>query len=290
MSIEDGALVIRADAVRVHGQNSTAFANVTTGGVTSKRSWGGSGQGGPTRICLNAMLPGGGGGGGDGTSQGFWPALWMMPDDSSCWACHGEIDLVEMINGEGYVQSHYHYTTNTTWCAADEKLGCTTEVAQNCTGHGGPCTTGGAAGFGSRGAGMRVPSFGSAYHEYVVEFDGASHVAFAYDGKVIANMTRNSRGGGPKPMFSDVPFYLILDFMIGEAVSWAGAPNAKTVFPAYLRLDSVRVAQPGARGDQHQRSRLPSSEPKESTHTPERRPNSPRDWPLTTGSGSSVAC
>jgi hypothetical protein len=90
---------------------------------------------------------------------------------------------------------------------------------------------------------MRVPTFGSAYHEYAVEFDGVTHVAFAYDGKVIANITRDTPGRGPKQFFSDVPFYLIMDFMIGEADSWSGAPKASTIFPAYLRIDSVRVAQ-----------------------------------------------
>jgi len=121
VSIQDGALVIRADAVRVR-DSDTSFANITTGGVTSKRSWGGNAAPGPTRICLNAMLPGSGG---NGVGQGFWPALWMMPDDSSCWACNGEIDIVEMINGDGSVQSHYHYSTNATWCEMNAKVGCT---------------------------------------------------------------------------------------------------------------------------------------------------------------------
>ena len=70
VSTEAGALVIRADAVRVHG--SASFANNITGGVTTKRSFGGSNAHGaarPTRICLDAILPGGGSGGGIG--QGF---------------------------------------------------------------------------------------------------------------------------------------------------------------------------------------------------------------------------
>ena len=83
VTTEDGKLVIRADAVK---NSSSSFSSITTGGVTSKLSFGGSAAHGPTRICLNAMLPGGA----KGSGQGFWPALWMMPDDSSCWACHGE--------------------------------------------------------------------------------------------------------------------------------------------------------------------------------------------------------
>ena len=60
----------------------------------------------------------------------------------------------------------------------------------------------------------------SAFHEYAVEFDGTSYVTFAYDGKVIGNVTKDTRGHGAKPLFWDVPFYLIMDFMVGEAGSW----------------------------------------------------------------------
>jgi hypothetical protein len=93
----------------------------------------------------------------------------MMSDDSSCWACHGEIDIVEMINGDGNVQSHFHYSTNATWCAENAKLGCTMKSSGNYTA--GACGNA----LGARGAGMQVPTFGSTYHEYAVEFDGASH-------------------------------------------------------------------------------------------------------------------
>lgn len=104
----------------------------------------------------------------------------MMPDDNSCWAslkcsvvqlalltyaCHGDIDVVEMINGDGNAQSHYYYSTNTSWSEADA-------------------------------IGSNVQTFGSAYHEYAVEFDGVSHAAFAYDGEIINSITRNTRGGG----------------------------------------------------------------------------------------------
>ena len=43
---------------------------------------------------------------------------WLRPCLFRLQACHGEIDLVEMINGAGSVQSHYHYSTNATWCTS----------------------------------------------------------------------------------------------------------------------------------------------------------------------------
>jgi hypothetical protein len=102
-----------------------------------------------------------------------------------------------MINGQGSVQSHYHYSTNATWCEANAKVGCTLK-------NGGKPAAGGAAGgvggFGNRGGYGNVPSFGTAYHEYAVEFDGESHVAFAYDGKVIGNITRETCGHMHRPI------------------------------------------------------------------------------------------
>ena len=51
---------------------------------------------------------------------------------------------------------------------------------------------------------------------------------------ILSSLTahRTSRKGG-QPLFFDVPFCLIVDFMVGEAGSWSGPPNAETVFPAY---------------------------------------------------------
>ena len=44
-----------------------------------------------------------------GNSVGMWPAHWMMPNDSSCWPDHGEIDIMEMINGDGSSHATYHW-------------------------------------------------------------------------------------------------------------------------------------------------------------------------------------
>ena len=37
-------------------------------------------------------------------SQGVWPAHWMMPDTTACWPSAGEIDIMEMVNGDGQTQ------------------------------------------------------------------------------------------------------------------------------------------------------------------------------------------
>ena len=100
--VEDGALVLRT---RRDANNASAY---TSGGVDTRRkvSWRHS----PAfRICISAMLPGGGGKG-----QGVWPAHWLMPDSDACDPDQGEMDIMEMVDGDGVHHSTYHWQT----CAA----------------------------------------------------------------------------------------------------------------------------------------------------------------------------
>ena len=46
--------------------------------------------------------------GGSDKSQGIWPAHWMMPDVDDCWPSKGEIDIMEMVNGDGVTHGTYH--------------------------------------------------------------------------------------------------------------------------------------------------------------------------------------
>lgn len=45
--------------------------------------------------------------------QGLWPAHWMMPNDASCDPDEGEMDILEMIDGDGIAHGTYHWQT--TW-------------------------------------------------------------------------------------------------------------------------------------------------------------------------------
>ena len=91
VAVGGGALTIRTDAA----WNGSAWTGATSGAVQTRgrRSWAGR-----SRVCVAAALPGGGGA---GRGRGVWPAHWLMPDDDSCWPCHGEIDIMEMIDGDG---------------------------------------------------------------------------------------------------------------------------------------------------------------------------------------------
>ena len=107
--VEDGALVIQSNAT----WNGTAWNNLTSGAVFSqhKQAWKG-----PTRVCVRAKLPGAP----QGKGAGIWPAHWLMPNDKSCWPCHGEIDIMEMINGDGILEeADGHTHTVSKWVVAE---------------------------------------------------------------------------------------------------------------------------------------------------------------------------
>ncbi|MEW9799260.1 family 16 glycosylhydrolase [Alteromonas sp. CYL-A6] len=94
--IEDGKLVIQAEADAVGGYEYTS-ARLTTEGKLDVRYG---------RIEASIKMPGG---------QGTWPAFWMLPTDSPYgdWAAGGEIDILESTNlgvdGKNEIQGTLHY-------------------------------------------------------------------------------------------------------------------------------------------------------------------------------------
>eukprot|EP00045_Choanoeca_perplexa_P007538 m.69249 g.69249 ORF g.69249 m.69249 type:complete len:277 (-) comp14111_c0_seq1:2186-3016(-) len=202
--LEDGNLVLRSM------KDDYGF-NYTSGAVTTKDKF--SFRHG--RVCFNAQLPGQ-----PGKSQGVWPAHWMMPNDASCWPDHGEIDVLEMINGDGSAHGTFHWNRNF--------------PGTNCTGDSGNTAVTG---------NTNVDNWHSSYHEYAAEWDESS-ITFLVDGVAYANVTATSPGnpGGQHPQFPPNPMYLILNTAIGGP--WPGPPSSDTVFPVYHRIDYVRVSQP----------------------------------------------
>jgi hypothetical protein len=58
---------------------------------------------------LPVSLATAGTGKGGGQDDGIWPAHWLMPTDGYCWPDHGEIDITEMMNGDGVMAGTYHW-------------------------------------------------------------------------------------------------------------------------------------------------------------------------------------
>ena len=104
--VAGGALHLSSERRRVEGYNFTTGAVRTKG----KRSWTATAAS-AFRVCVSASLPGGGHGA-DGAAQGIWPAHWMMPDTEGCWPDLGEMDILEMINGDGRAHATYHWDAN----------------------------------------------------------------------------------------------------------------------------------------------------------------------------------
>jgi hypothetical protein len=106
VQVAGGALLLRSERRQVQGYNFTTGAVRTKG----KRSWTATAES-SFRVCVSAILPGEGHGR-DGAAQGIWPAHWMMPDTAACWPDLGEMDILEMINGDGRAHATYHWDSN----------------------------------------------------------------------------------------------------------------------------------------------------------------------------------
>mmetsp|Transcript_79956 Transcript_79956/g.242717 ORF Transcript_79956/g.242717 Transcript_79956/m.242717 type:complete len:378 (+) Transcript_79956:61-1194(+) len=210
--------VCRAENVRVSGGalrllserdagNSSKFY---TGAVTTKGrlSWADS----PAyRLCVSARLPSG------SQNQGVWPAHWMLPDNGISERCldEGEMDIMEMINGDGQVYNTYHWMSS--WPGQ--------KCADFSTYHK------------SSARSTRMPAtWSSDFHEYAVE-RSPDHVAYVVDGQVILNATTASLG----TQLSHTPFFLVLNTAIGGP--WPGEPTSSTSLPLEHAIDYVRVAR-----------------------------------------------
>lgn len=204
--LENGTLVLRSQRQAAGGYN------FTSGAVQSqdKRFFKG-----PARVCVSASLPGGGVNGtvGNGQGDGIWPAHWLMPNTNSCWPTNGEIDIMEMINGDGVLYGTYHWA-GPGQCGKDNHKGGMTQMPRD---------------------------WARAFHEYAVEYT-PEYTAYVVDGRVYANVT----GDNATATFYDVPWYVILNTAVGGP--WPRPVSESTVFPTYHRIDYVRVAQKGKGG------------------------------------------
>jgi beta-glucanase (GH16 family) len=203
--IDNDKLVLRSQREQKDG------FNFTSGAITSKNK---ILVGSPSRVCIAAKLPGL-----PGRADGMWPAHWMMPNDNSCWPDHGEIDIMEMINGDTLSHATYHWNKNVpkSNCSGDNTL---------------------------LGDDKAVSDWNSNFHEYAVE-RGETYIAFFIDSELLINVTnrRTIKHLRKKPkVFPAVKYYIILNTAIGKP--WAKEPTNSTIFPAYHIINYVKVAVP----------------------------------------------
>lgn len=192
-ALEDGDLVLRGMVNDFLPKDTASFL---TGGVWSRnRKAFGFG-----RVEVRAKFD---------VAQGFWPAIWMMPqvNQSINWPYGGEIDIMEHFRGNLFVNQtvHSHYTVH--------------------------------LGKRNRPSHVAYPKYNEGeYNTYGMERFHDSLVFFV-NGKRTLNYPRYRKGVDGQFPFDLQDYYLILDAQLGRDRS----PYIDTTkLPVELRIDYVR--------------------------------------------------
>jgi beta-glucanase (GH16 family) len=200
--VASGLLHIVAQKESYDGYNYTS-AKLKTLGLFSQKYG---------RFEFSAKLPQG---------QGYWPALWLMPQDEvyGGWAASGEIDIMENMG------------SNPT-----EVLG---------TIHFGGMYPNQAQSYGPAfdfSGGDSVTNF----HIYALEWT-TNAISWYVDNQLYETQTNwwsssnptNTSLRNPYPAPFDQPFYIIMNLAVGG--NFGGNPDSTTVFPGDMQVDYVRV-------------------------------------------------
>ena len=144
--------------------------------------------------------------------KGYWPALWLMPEDSAYggWPSCGEIDVTE--NKGDYpavVQGTIHYAAPN----GDHRQ--------------------------STDYYTFVPGKNAAdFHTYALEWTTNS-ISWYVDNHLYEMQTNWSTSSAPYPAPFNQPFYIIMNLAIGGV--YDGDPDTNTIFPGEMQVDYVRV-------------------------------------------------
>ncbi len=153
------------------------------------------------RIDIRALLPKG---------QGIWPALWMLGTNhqSIGWPFCGEIDVMEMIGGNGRENT---VSGNAFW----DDGGVKDNPSKNTLDQG---------------------TYADEYHVFSVIWDDAE-ITWLVDDVKFKTLNTSSEA---MDEFRK-PFYLIFNVAVGG--NWPGSPDASTSFPTQMKIDYVRYFQ-----------------------------------------------
>lgn len=190
--VEDGQLVLLGKENDHSGTETTPFV---TGGIWSqhKKSFR------KAKIEIRARF---------NKVQGFWPALWLMPDVSLPSPNYAEIDIMEHLNADtiAYQTVHSHYTLH---IKDDNK----------------PKS--------SVSSGIKVDD----WNVYATEVHNDS-ICFFINGKKTLTYPRMADKDYQFP-WPDYPFYIILSNQLGG--HWVGPVNKPQQLPSELRVDWIKV-------------------------------------------------
>jgi len=193
--VENGNLIIEA---RKESYQGSAY---TSARLNSEQSWTYG------RFEIKAKLPSG---------RGTWPALWMLPDESTYgtqyWPDNGELDIMEHV---GYDPGVIHGTIHTKAFnhMRDTDKGGTTEV----------------------------PDAMEAFHVYAMEWT-PNEVRVYVDGEKYYTFRNQPQYDWEEWPF-DQKFHLLFNIAVGG--TWGGAQGIDDAsFPTEMVVDYVRVYKP----------------------------------------------
>lgn len=191
-SLQDGHLVITAKKESVGSSEYTSSRLVTMNKHNFRYG----------RIDVRAALPRG---------QGIWPAVWMLGTNfpSVGWPASGEIDIMEMVGGNGR-ENTVHGTVH--W--------------QNQGQH---------AEFG--GSKTRASgTYSDEFHVYSIIWT-ENQIRW-----LVNNEQYHAIDTSPDELDEfRKPFFFIVNLAVGG--NWPGSPNNSTTFPQHLIVDYIRVFQ-----------------------------------------------
>ena len=190
--VQDGYLIITAKREGFSGAPFTSARTTTQNNQSFQYG----------RIDIRARLPYG---------QGLWPALWMLGDNisSAGWPSCGELDIMELIGGDGYNDRTVHGTAH--WAG----------------------TSGAQA---SHGAAKSLPNgkYADQFHVFSMVWD-QSTIRWYVD-----NIQYHSLNIGGLSAFHQPHFFI---FNIAVEGNWPGPVGPTTQFPQFMVVDYVRVFQ-----------------------------------------------
>ena len=189
-SVENGYLTIRAKQEYYGGFNYTSSRIKTQGNIF--HTYG--------RIDIRAKLPYG---------QGLWPALWMLGENFSSvgWPSCGEIDIMEMIGGNGWNDRTVHGTVH--W---------------EDNGH---------ASYGGHNT-LSSGKLADEFHVFSIIWTPSS-IKWLRDDIQYHIIDINNLSAFHNN------FFFIFNVAVGG--NWPGSPDASTIFPQTMIVDYIRVFQ-----------------------------------------------
>lgn len=141
-----------------------------------------------------------------GGATGFWPAIWLMPDNNKPWPTGGEIDIMEHLNYDDIAYQTVHSSHTVQKREPQSKQGDNSPIDKD------------------------------GFNIYSVEVYDNEIVFYINDKKTFTYPKMNPTPEGQYP-FADHPFYIILSAQLGG--SWVGKVKIEEL-PVKMEIDYVK--------------------------------------------------